>query len=372
MAKAAYIGVSGVARKIKKGYIGVDGIARKIKKAYIGIGGVARPFWGGGTLARWGLHSEGLSVSVERNAATTVGNYALVGGGENSNSTALATMNAFDTSLTRSIPTSLGAAKVNHAATSIGNYALFGGGYNSSAVYAYNASLTRSTATSLQNKAENLAATTLGNYAIFGGGRGTVSATKTVDAYNASLTRTKATNLTGGDDSVATTVGNYAIFVNGENTDEDSDYYGYAYMDAYNASLTKQSVNAAIMPVSDGCATSVGDYAIIHSYGDAIYAYNKSLTKVSIEACTESWNRGATTLGNFALFAGSTDYSQSKYTKKIVDVYDTSLTKTTADNLETARGGFAAVTLGDFALFCGGQGYNSNSTTNAVDVYTLV
>lgn len=47
MAKGAYIGVNGVARKIKKGYVGVDGVARKIKKAYIGIGGVARLCWSG-------------------------------------------------------------------------------------------------------------------------------------------------------------------------------------------------------------------------------------------------------------------------------------------------------------------------------------
>lgn len=45
MAKKAYIGVDGVARKLKKGYIGVDGVSRKIKKAYIGIGGVARLFY---------------------------------------------------------------------------------------------------------------------------------------------------------------------------------------------------------------------------------------------------------------------------------------------------------------------------------------
>ena len=48
MAKGAYIGVDGKARKVKKGYVGVDGKARKIKKAYIGIGGVAMPFFGGG------------------------------------------------------------------------------------------------------------------------------------------------------------------------------------------------------------------------------------------------------------------------------------------------------------------------------------
>ena len=80
MAKRAYIGVGGVARKVKKGYIGVGDVARKIKKAYIGIGGVARPCWSGGELAYYGTITP---LSIERCylAATTVGNYALFGGG---------------------------------------------------------------------------------------------------------------------------------------------------------------------------------------------------------------------------------------------------------------------------------------------------
>lgn len=46
MAKKAYIGVDGKARKIKTGYIGVGGVACKIKKAYIGdTNGKARLCW---------------------------------------------------------------------------------------------------------------------------------------------------------------------------------------------------------------------------------------------------------------------------------------------------------------------------------------
>lgn len=45
MAKGAYIGVGGKARKVKNLYIGVDGKARKVKKAYVGVGGKARLFY---------------------------------------------------------------------------------------------------------------------------------------------------------------------------------------------------------------------------------------------------------------------------------------------------------------------------------------
>jgi hypothetical protein len=49
MAKCAYIGVDGVARKIKQPYIGVDNVARKVTKAYIGVDNVARQYLSGGT-----------------------------------------------------------------------------------------------------------------------------------------------------------------------------------------------------------------------------------------------------------------------------------------------------------------------------------
>ena len=40
MAKRAYIGVGGVARKVKQPFVGVANVARKVKSGYIGVGGV--------------------------------------------------------------------------------------------------------------------------------------------------------------------------------------------------------------------------------------------------------------------------------------------------------------------------------------------
>ena len=45
MAKAHYVGVDGVARKVTKHYVGVDGVARKIKSEYVGVDGVARQYY---------------------------------------------------------------------------------------------------------------------------------------------------------------------------------------------------------------------------------------------------------------------------------------------------------------------------------------
>ena len=182
MSKGAYIGVNGVARKITKAYIGVNSIARKIKKAYIGIGGVARPCWGNGELAYYGTITP-LSVERHNLAATTVGNYALFGGG----STNYSTVDAYNQSLTRSTPTALNTGRYSLAATTVGNYALFGGGstpHPSSVMDAYSLpSLTRFNTQNLSEARADLAAPTVGDYALFGGGKIAVGKKSTVDVY---------------------------------------------------------------------------------------------------------------------------------------------------------------------------------------------
>lgn len=40
-----YIGIGGVARKVKNQYFGVANVARKVKSGFIGVGGVARKFY---------------------------------------------------------------------------------------------------------------------------------------------------------------------------------------------------------------------------------------------------------------------------------------------------------------------------------------
>ena len=88
-------------------------------------------------------------------------------------------------SLTRTIPTPLSESRSFLAATSVGNYALFGGGYDKDTVDAYDTSLTRTIPTPLSKGRAYLAATSVGNYALFGGGKSS-SNSSTVDAYTVS------------------------------------------------------------------------------------------------------------------------------------------------------------------------------------------
>ena len=80
-------------------------------------------------------------------ASTTVGKYALFGGG-NSGSSTFSYVKAYDETLTHSYPTELSSGSYSLAATNVGNYALFAGGYTGSSyvsnVNAYNENLTRS------------------------------------------------------------------------------------------------------------------------------------------------------------------------------------------------------------------------------------
>lgn len=77
MSKSGYIGVDGVARKIKKLYVGVDGVARKIKKAYIGVNDVARLWYSGAAVTYTGAYTVS-DVTVDGVACTL---YTLTGSG---------------------------------------------------------------------------------------------------------------------------------------------------------------------------------------------------------------------------------------------------------------------------------------------------
>jgi hypothetical protein len=54
-----------------------------------------------------------------------------------------------------------------------------------------------------------------------------------------------------------------------------------------------------------------------------------------------------------------------------VEVYDTSLTQTIATNLSAARGFLAATSVGNYALFGGGNDSSQSSYYSTVDAYVV-
>ena len=199
--------------------------------------------------------------------------------------------------LSKSIASGFIEKKVKYSATTVGNYALFGGGYAdverigvyrdvTSTVDAYNTNLIRSTPTDLSVARSNLAATTVGNYGLFGGGfcnEGSDNVFSTVDAYNTNLTRSTPTELSVARFNLAaTTVGGYALFGGGEKY-EYGVFRSLSIVDVYNSSLTRMCTDPLNSSADEFDATTVGDYALFGVNIDSpVSAYYIKLIKIQL------------------------------------------------------------------------------------------
>lgn len=63
-----YIGVNGIARRVKNIYIGVNGVAKKVVKGYIGVNGIARLFYSS-------LYTYSTNIQSEYSNRVTFNNY---------------------------------------------------------------------------------------------------------------------------------------------------------------------------------------------------------------------------------------------------------------------------------------------------------
>ena len=376
MAKAVYVGVDSKARKMKKAYIGISGTARKIKKMYIGdSSGKARLCYSA-ELDRHGM-AAALSVARYDIRTATVGNYALFAGGLKPGLFSVKTVDAYNTSLTKSTPAEMPWERGYHASAAIGGYALFAGGEERTtsgsqfmrSTDVYNASLTLSRAPYLSDSGGvlNMGAAVVGNYALFAGGMadGRGHASAEVNVYDTSLTHTMATNLNGKPREYVrgASVGNYALFAGGKDT-----YYGYYNVDAYDASLTRTAAPYLTRADNRDAATTVGNYAVFAGGTVSADIYDASLTRTAAAILsTERTGLAATTVGNYAIFSGG----------GVADFCDASLTRSSIDTSMTGYN-MGAATIGDYALFAGGysggsdKAYDDSRVTayDSVEVYT--
>lgn len=256
-------------------------------------------------------------------AATTVGNYAIFAGGfvhkTAGNVTPYKTVTAYNASLTKSTATSMDATTGYQAAATVGNYALIGGGVKYawswsivSTMYSYNSSLTKGTPAALTTARADAAAASVGNYAVFAGGTvskdaygrpwvsSTFDMTTAVEAYDSSLTKTAVTSLDSyATGMAATSVGNYVLFGGGDRLQSSET------IDAYDSSLTK------VYPKSDlsrnqykATATTIGGFAIFAVGNKVVEAYDESLTKsIPAELPYNCYYGASASVGNYALFA---------------------------------------------------------------------
>lgn len=372
MAGKTYVGVGGIARKVRNIYVGVNGVARKVKKVYVGVGGVARPCFSLEPVDYYGTATP-MSTAKYGHLAAVLPNYAIFGEGLG---TIEKTVDAYSTSLTRSSPTPFSGPRRSYGSASIGNYALFGGGADSvifsyetiyrDSVDSYDVSLTHGSPTPLRNSKGSLSATSVGNHALFGGGRTNEKAYDEFDAYDTALTRSAAASFgVGIADQAAATVGNYALFGGG---------YSSSYSSAVRAIstlLTRVSVNDFSVPSRWPAATSIGDYVLFaggcNGDGDLnlTWAYDTALTRsMPVTLSIPMGLPNATTLKNYALIC---DWSEKG--GGAIDVFNELLVRTSILQLSVGRNQTAAAAIGNYALFAGGN--TGSGAVATVDAYYI-
>ena len=123
-------------------------------------------------------------------------------------------------------------------------------------------------------------------------------------------------------------------------------------------------------------ATTVGDYALFaggnitnsSTFYSTVDTYTSSLTKSTATSLSRARSElAATTVAGWALFGGG--YSSGPTYHSTVDVYNNVLTRTTASSLPYSMFDVNATTVGDYALFGGGVPKNSSEDSSYVTAY---
>ena len=379
MAKKAYIGVDGIARKIRKGYVGVDGVARKIKKAYIGIGGVARPCWGAGEVTYYGPITS-LRDYRYYLTATTLVNVAFFGGGYRSGNAMEPSgdLDAYDLSLTRIYSGTPLKPRSYLASTSVTagvgeEYAFFGGGgtesENYNTVEVFDIGVTKISDMTLSLARRRLSAASTEQYAIFAGGL-TGSPKSNAEAFYYDLTQVETRGLSQARcDLAATTVGSYALFGGGCKDTANAEYS--AVVDCFNRDLTLSQPEKGLL-TSRGClsATTLDNYAIFAggSGGGAsnvVDVYDDNLVRTNYQLSTKRYFLAATSVREYALFGGG----RNPNFQDTLDIFDKSFTRT-SQSMPKVVAYHAATSVEGYALFAGGKRSDA-STLKDVEVYTV-
>ena len=373
MGKGAFVGVDGIARKIKGGYVGVDNVARKIKKAYVGVGGVARPCWSGGELTYYGT-ATGLTpynsnyTSRFDLASESVGNHVIFAGGRGCN-----LVDAYSDKLVKSELSTLSGYLSWLDGAPVGDYAIFAGGYScTDSVDAYNSALVKSTPSKLSVSRYSLAGAPVKDYALFAGGIHDGGddnwCVNTIDTYNSNLVIGSATLSTARRMHTGVPIGNYALFAGGygPSINMESDV-----VEAYDNNLVRTILSTLDSAWGEPSSGAVGSYALI-GIGSKYCIYNDNLVKMtSIEKSNNKFGGKGVTLKGYVLFAGDHSMSNSSALAD-VDAYNSNLIKVNIDDMSVARLKLAGGSVGDYALFAGGMtSTNAADAVTTVDVYTV-
>ena len=396
MAKGMYVGVSGVAKKVKKAYVGVGGVAKKVKKIYVGVNGVAKLCYTSGPEIVKVTSPSYLPIGVSYLAGTSIGNgvnntYAIFGGGNGEYSVKQSAVYTYNSNLTRGTAADLSTTKYEMAVGYNNAAAIFAGGYggtnNNRYLYdveSYNSNLTKTALNPLTTYVDALLANTCcacsQSYVLVAGGYTTLPSA-TVNAYNTSLTQQIPGDLSIARCLTATAyVGQYHLFAGGYSNRRQTPVY-YDNVDAYNSSLTRSSPTALSATrgrlssgIINGYALFAGGYSS-GTYYNIIDTYNTSLTRSSsLTLSVKRYNLNGVSLSKFVLFGGGRIESSDQ--TNVVDVFDTTLTRSVSSGLSLGRENIGVASVGNstngmYAIFAGGyiNGDTATSPRKEVDAY---
>ena len=342
MGKGAYIGVGGVAKKVKKMYVGVGGVAKKVKKAYVGVNGVAK---------LWYLYGPEFikQSNIEVRMATTTDTY----------------LNKYEQP----------AWGPNFAAYKYDSE-------TSGTVVFINASLSstiKAGSSTGMNYLNSFSGGQLGNYALHWGAEeydnsdDTYTPSTNAFAHNSSYTTTKITSTGLHYNSSFANIGSYALMVGGGRTAGSGSGNPYGNVNWINTSLTKGTLDSISGSDELGARSGRGNsaYGMFFRAGGTTYAYNIELTRTTVGSKDTSLVYDSTA-GNDNWVIEHRGYTNA-YNKTVA--YNTSLTATNMGSsaLATRYGGTeTAISSSTVSIFPGGAMERTESGTVITEVLTSI
>lgn len=355
MAKGAYIGTGGTAKKIKKIYLGVGGVAKKVKKAYIGIGGVAKIWFSSDVVLANTVAATGITNPVSTSSGPTT--------------------------------------TARDRGTVFNGYAFLDDGGTSSTdckAAIYNSSLTKGTSITLPSQNCIKYMGRLPSYAINFGGTTATPYNARMCRFNTSLTVSQIysgnpVNSGEYNEFMLSETDNYVICFGGSTYDDD---VGGWNCDGVNWSINNSlTINKTSLAVGD--TSNTGSYTTACSFGDkAIWlnAYNSTKSKLvvfnddnSISATIlGSTIMGGTTsgritlnrVGNFIVAIGRPITSSAIVRKASIDKSLTYSNDILVPERTYAQwSGIAGVSTPDAVVFAGGGTYTGSSSAAVTSAF---
>ena len=344
------------------------------KGAYIGVDGLARPCWSGGELTSFGTVT--ISVGSTDSCAATIGNKSLFRYKED---TVYYDENLTEHSLSLEVES-------NSKCTAVGGYFFLGGGTVADA-YAYDTDFTAHVIDDFAVARYEMAVTSAGKYAMFSCGRKPARSewSDTMDVYDSdTLTHTYFSMTSKArSELAATSVGEYAMFGGGRTYNASDVSTSYTTVDVYDKDTLAlvSGVEGLSTSVFRLAATTLGKCALFGGGSNAksnsaigtstVNCYNKdTLTKTLLDdlfvGCE---NVSATTVEDFALFAGGAERQTGSLVKTVTAYRADTLTRITAPDLSVGKQKAPATTLKNYALF-GAAGTSTDQ--KKMDVYAVL